>query len=136
MAQCGALLIAERGGELAACLRPWLIENGHTCITVDNIKDVLMTLQSEKVNVLVMDVSLPESLGYDAISIIKGLYRKLPVIITAAENNPEQESRIRQKGIFYYHVRSFGMDELMLAIANALMRSHSGGKADASPRKT
>ncbi len=136
MAQCGTLLIAERGCELTDCLRPWLIENGHQCIKVDNIKDVLMTLQTEKVNVLVMDVSLPENLGYDAISIIKGLYRKLPVIITADENNPEQESRIRQKGIFYYHVKSFGMEELMLAISNALTRSYSGGKADAFTRKT
>jgi DNA-binding response OmpR family regulator len=136
MEQCGTLLIAERGRELAECLRPWLIENGHHCLKVDTITDVLMTLQTEKVNVLVMDVSLPESLGYDAISIIKGLYRKLPIIVTADENNPEQESRIRRKGIFYYHVKSFGIDELMLAIANALMRSYSGGKADAFTRKT
>jgi DNA-binding NtrC family response regulator len=121
--RCGKLLIAARGGELAQDLTPWLEEQGHRCKTVDNIKDVLMTLQNEKINVLVMDVHLPEDMGYEAISIIKGLHRKLPIIITADENNPEQESRIRQKGIFYYHVNSFGMDELILAISNALMRS-------------
>jgi DNA-binding NarL/FixJ family response regulator len=70
-----------------------------------------------------MDAKLPEEMGYEAISIIKGHYRKLPIIITADENNPEQESRIRQKGIFYYHVISFGMDELILAISNAMVRS-------------
>jgi len=59
-----------------------------------------MTLQSEKINVLVMDVRLPEDMGYEAISIIKGLDRKLPIIITADENNPQQESRIRQQGFF------------------------------------
>ncbi len=36
---------------------------------------------------------------------------------------PELESRIRQQGIFYYHVKSFGPDELMLAISNAMERS-------------
>jgi DNA-binding NarL/FixJ family response regulator len=82
-----------------------------------------MTLQKGKVSALVMDVRIPEEMGYEAISIIKGLDRKLPIIITAEENNPEQESRVRQKGIFYYHVKSFGMDELMLAISNAMMRS-------------
>jgi DNA-binding NtrC family response regulator len=75
------------------------------------------------INVLVMDACLPDAMGYDAISIIKGLHRKLPIIITADENNAEQESRIRQKGIFYYHVNSFGLDELILAISNALVRS-------------
>jgi DNA-binding NtrC family response regulator len=121
--RCGRLLIAERGCELAQGLSSWLAEQGHQCKTVDNIKDVLMTLQNEKINVLVMDVRLPEDMGYEAISIIKGLHRKLPIIITADENNPEQESRIRQKGIFYYHVNSFGMDELILAISNALVRA-------------
>jgi len=121
--KCGRLLIAERGCGLAQGLSPWLEEQGHACKIVDNIKDVLMTLQNEKINVLVMDVHLPEDMGYEAISIIKGLHRKLPIIITADENNAEQESRIRQKGIFYYHVNSFGMDELILAISNAMVRS-------------
>jgi DNA-binding NtrC family response regulator len=123
MEKCGTLLIAERGFGLAQGLSSWLEEQGQRFKTVDNLKDVLMTLQNEKVSVLVMDVCLPDPMGYEAISIIKGLDRKLPIIITADENNPEQESRIRQKGIFYYHVNSFGMDELILAISNAMVRS-------------
>jgi DNA-binding NtrC family response regulator len=121
--KCGTLLIAERGCGLAQNLNFWVTEQGHRLKTVDNIKDLLMTLQQEKINVLVMDVRLPEDLGYEAISIIKGLHRKLPIIITADENNPEQESRIRHQGIFYYHVNSFGMDDLILAISNAMVRS-------------
>ena len=119
----GTLLIAERGGALSQNLNFWITEQGHRLIAVGSIKDLLMTLQSEKINVLVMDVRLPEDMGYEAISIIKGLDRKLPIIITADENNPEQESRIRQQGIFYYHVNSFGPDDLILAISNAMVRS-------------
>jgi len=121
--KCGTLLIAERGCGLAKSLDFWVTEQGHRLKTVDNLKALLMTLQKEKINVLVMDVCLPEEMGYEAISIIKGLDRKLPIIITADENNPEQESRIRQQGIFYYHVNSFGPDDLMLAISNAMVRS-------------
>jgi DNA-binding NtrC family response regulator len=119
----GTLLIAERGGELSQSLDFWLSEHGHRLKCVDNIKDLLMTMQNEKINVLVMDVRLPEEMGYEAISIIKGLDRKLPIIITTDENNPEQESRVRQQGIFYYHVNSFGIVELILAITNAMVRS-------------
>jgi DNA-binding NtrC family response regulator len=121
--KCNTLLIAEHGCELAQGLHLWIAEHGHRLKLVDNLKDVLMTIQNEKINVLVMDVHLPEDMGYEAISIIKGLDRKLPIIITADENNPEQESDIRKKGIFYYHVNSFGLDELILAISNAMMRS-------------
>jgi DNA-binding NtrC family response regulator len=119
----GILLIAERGYELAGDLDGWARENGYQLVRVDNIKDVLMTLQQERVNVLVLDACLPEEMGYESISIIKGLCHKLPIIVAADVNNPELESRIRQKGIFYYHVKSFGLEELMLAITNAMERS-------------
>jgi DNA-binding NtrC family response regulator len=70
-----------------------------------------------------MDVCLPATTDVDDLAIIKGLYRRLPIIITATENNPDLESRVRKKGIFYYHVKSFGMDELLLAINNAMVRA-------------
>ena len=121
--KCATLLIAEPGAKLASTLDPWLGEKGYGVKVADNLEDVLMILQSEKVNVLVLDFCLTHGIGYEAISIIKGLCRNVPIIITTEENNPEQESRIRKKGIFYYHVKSFGMDELMLAISNAMTRA-------------
>jgi len=123
MEKYGTLLVAERGYDLTGGLSAWARENGHRLLSVNNLKDMIMTLQTQKVNVLVMDICLPDALGVEAIPIIKGLCQKLAIIITAEENNPDQESRVRQKGIFYYHVKSFGVDELMLAISNAMERS-------------
>lgn len=120
---CQTLLIGEHGCRLATELDPWVVDKGYRVKAVDNIKDVFLTLQDEKVNVLVMDVCLPERMGYEAISIIKSMYRSLPIIVTTDKNNPELESRVRQMGIFYYHVTSFGMDELTLAIGSAMARS-------------
>ena len=117
------LLVAERGRDLSGGLTVWARENGHRLLSVDNLKDLIMILQQQKVNVLVMDICLPDALGAEAIPIIKSMCQKLPIIITAEENNPEQESQVRQKGIFYYHVKSFGVDELMLAISNAMRHS-------------
>jgi DNA-binding NtrC family response regulator len=123
MEEFQTLLIAEPGKDLSAILIPWLSEKGYRVKIVDTIKDVLLTVQGEKIHALLMDVCLPASMGTEAISIIKTLRRDLPIIVTTDENNPELESSIRQKGIFYYHVKSFGMDELMLAIVNAMARS-------------
>ena len=123
MEECQTLLIAEPGKDLSTTLVPWLSEKGYTVKTVDSIKDVLMTVQGEKIHALVMDVCLPDNMGTEVISIIKSLRRDLPIIVTTEENNPQLESSVRQRGIFYYHVKSFGMDELMLAINNAMARS-------------
>jgi len=123
VAECGTLLIGEPGCKLATELDPWVVDKGYKVRAVENIKDVFLTLQDEKINVLVMDVCLPEEMGCEAISIIKSMYRNLPIIVTTDENNPELESSVRQMGIFYYHVKSFGMDELILAISSAMARS-------------
>ena len=123
MTECGTLLIGESGCKLASELDAWVTEKGYEVRAVENIKDVFLALQCEKIHVLVMDVCLPEEMGCEAISIIKRMHEKLPIIVTTDENNPELESSVRQMGIFYYHVKSFGMDELMLAISNAMARS-------------
>ena len=49
MEKSGTLLIAERGGALSQNLDFWITEQGHRLKAVDNIKDLLMTLQNEKI---------------------------------------------------------------------------------------
>ena len=124
MEKSRTLMIAEPSFGLANLLRDSLAQRGYTVKSVCSIKDALIMLQAEKVNVLLMDACLTLDMGYESISIIKGVRRNLPIIVATDVNNPEQESCIRQKGIFYYHVKSFGVDELILAITNAMKWSH------------
>ncbi len=69
--KCGTLLIAEGSGELSQSLNFWITEQGLRLKAGDNFTDLLVTLQSTKINVLVLDVRLPEEMGYDAISIVQ-----------------------------------------------------------------
>ena len=61
MEKYGTLLIAERGYELTGGLTTWARENGHRLLSVDNLKDLIMTLQKQEVNVLVLDIRLHEA---------------------------------------------------------------------------
>jgi DNA-binding NtrC family response regulator len=124
MEKSQTLMIAEPSFGLANLLGDSLAEKGYTVKSVGSIKDALITLQAEKINVLVIDACLALDMDCESISIIKGVQKNLPIIVATDVNNPEQESSIRQRGIFYYHVKSFGVDELMLAITNAMTRSH------------
>jgi DNA-binding NtrC family response regulator len=67
---------------------------------------------------------MPEMQGHEVVPIIKALAPRLPVIITAPENSQELEVKVRQASIFYYHVKSFGLEELDLAVQNALERGN------------
>jgi len=56
-------------------------------------------------NCLIMDVNLPEMKGYEAVSIIKSM-----------------EAKVREQDIFFYFIKSFGKEELKLAIHNAFSK--------------
>ncbi len=87
------------------------------------LNEVFHSLQQEKIDVLILDVKMPEMKGYEAIPFIRGMAPNLPIIMTTDENSPELESQVRHHGVFYYHIKSFGFEELKLAVQNAVQKS-------------
>ena len=107
--KCGTLLVAERGGELAQSLNFWVTEQGHRLKSVDNIKDLLMTLQNEKIHVLVMDVRLPKPWAMKPSPSSRGWTASCPSSLLPTKITPNRKAASGNKGIFYYHVNSFGI---------------------------
>jgi len=66
-----------------------------------------------------MDVDLPEIKGYDAVSILKGIDPAIKVIMTTKKNTKMLEAKVREQDIFFYFIKTFGKEELKLAINNA-----------------
>ena len=100
-------------------LCPYLEKHGIRAINVKSLKETLLTLQEGRVDALVLNAALLED-DYGFISVIKGIEKDLPVIICAESNTPELETKIRQQKIFYYHINSFGIDDLEMAVSNAV----------------
>jgi DNA-binding NtrC family response regulator len=115
------ILIAEPGKALSSELEPFMSEMGFSTIPARTLKETLLTLQSQAVDVLLLDATLlQEDCGF--ISIIKGIEEGIPIIICAETNTPEFESKVRQQRIFFYHIKSFGKQDLEMAISNAINR--------------
>lgn len=113
------ILIAEPADTLSASLEAFAREKGLTLLKTDNLKETLLTLQGQRVDALVLHaLLLKEDCGF--ISVIKGMEKDLPVIACADVNTPELEAGIRRQGIFYYHIQSFGIEDLEMAISNAV----------------
>ncbi|RLC29140.1 MAG: hypothetical protein DRH37_08135 [Deltaproteobacteria bacterium] len=130
------IIIAEPTDYLASTLRPFLTGLGVTLIRLKTLKETLMTLQNRSVDVLLLDANLLEQdCGF--ISVIKGMAGGLRIILCADTNTPEFESNARQQRIFYYHIKSFGTQDLEMAVSNAIHYSphHSGGFSHATSRE-
>ena len=96
-----------------------LQEENYKVETGKNFKEALEKLTNCCFHCLVMEVNLPEIKGYDAVPIIKSLDPNLKIIITTRKNSRQLEAKVRSQEIFYYFIKSFGHDELKLAIRNA-----------------
>jgi DNA-binding NtrC family response regulator len=113
------ILIAEPAEALSQNLEAFSKDKGFALLKTSNLKETLLTLQERRVDVLVLHaLLLDKDCGF--ISVIKGMERDLPVIICADTNTAELESSIRKQGIFYYHIQSFGTEDLEMAISNAV----------------
>jgi DNA-binding NtrC family response regulator len=130
------IIIAEPTETLVSELKPFLAEIGLGVIHLKTLKETLMTLQDRSVDVLLLDSSLLE-VGCEFISIIKGIKENLRIIVCAEINTPEFEGNARQQGIFYYHIKAFGSQDLEMAISSAINYSphHCGGSLHVPSRE-
>jgi len=117
------IVVADGNKNSLEATHALLFQEGYHVEKALRLNDVFQCLQREKIDVLVLDVHMPEMKGYEAIPLIRGIDPNLPIIITAEENSPELESQVRHQRVFYYHVKSFGLEELKLAVENAIKKS-------------
>lgn len=83
------------------------------------LADAVKKIREGGFKCLIMDVDLPEIKGYEAVSILKSIYPEVKVIMTAKKNTKSLEAKVREQDIFFYFIKSFGKEELKLAINNA-----------------
>lgn len=119
MGKTKTILFAEPETALPQELEELIRRKGYRELRTNSLKETLLTLQEQRADLLVLDASLLGE-GCEFIAVIKNMEKDLPVIVCAGENTPDLESKIRQQGIFYYHIKSFGVQDLEMAISNAI----------------
>ena len=100
-------------------LAQYLKSENYYIETGKNLSEAIKKISEGCFNCLVMDTDLPEMKGYEAVSILKNLDPKLKVIMTTKKNTKKLEAKVREQDIFFYFIKSFGKDEIKLAIKNA-----------------
>ncbi len=110
------ILIIDPDREIQKELLSLFSSEGYQVEISEGVTDGLQKLKDIKFDCLIMDVELPEMKGYQAFPLMRTVDPKIDVIMTAARNTPELEARVREQDIFYYYIKSFGREELWLAV--------------------
>ncbi|MDY6844811.1 MAG: response regulator [Thermodesulfobacteriota bacterium] len=121
------VLIVESDIKLAEKIYFVFRKKGLVANTTSRASEAIRSIQQEHISVLILDVDVKDMAWDEVVPIIKGLDPSLPIIITAAHNTPELEAHILRQKVFYYHLKSFGTEELILAVQNAIEKPKSYG---------
>jgi DNA-binding NtrC family response regulator len=120
MKETKRILIIDNDLKFQEELSSLLTQEGHEVETTNKLANAIERIKDVQFDCLIMNVNLLEMKGYDAVPIIKTVDPKIKIIMTADENTKELEAKVREQDIFYYHIKSFGLNELILAVHDAL----------------
>ncbi|MDA8240109.1 MAG: response regulator [Nitrospiraceae bacterium] len=96
-----------------------LRKGGHEVITASNITEASERLQSEEIDLLFIDLRMPEGNGTELIKKVVNLPNRPKVIVCSAFITSELEEEFREKGICILK-KPFKLDELNYALKNCL----------------
>lgn len=113
------ILIVDSDAEFRRSLCSSLANENYCIETCSRFYDAVKKLSESHFDCLIMDINLPEIKGYKAVSIVRSLKPGIKVILTTEKNSRILESKVRQMNVFFYYIKSFGKEELALAIRSA-----------------
>ena len=114
------ILIIDPNSDDRNIMATFLRQHNFSVETGKGLSEAIAKISEGSYACLIMDVNLHEMKGYEAVSIIRRIDPEIKIIMTAKKNTRELEFKVREQDIYYYFIKSFGKNELILVIKNAL----------------
>ncbi len=78
---------------------------GHQVDFVSTGKDALRKADAKSFDLVLLDISLPDTKGYDLIPELKRTWPEPKVIAMTDSNSRELELKVRKQGVIYYMIK-------------------------------
>jgi CheY-like chemotaxis protein/HPt (histidine-containing phosphotransfer) domain-containing protein len=120
------VLVAEDHFVNQQLFRTILEKMGLTVIVANNGREAVERVKSEAIDLVFMDVHMPEMNGYEASQQIRKLDGELPIIAVTANATPEERGRCTDAGMNDYLSKPFKNKDLVPLVDQYLPLSESG----------
>ncbi len=121
------ILIVEDDPAMGSLLHKVLVRRGYLTHVVTSATEALSIVQSEPVDVVVSDCSMPKMDGFKLLGQLKALRADLPVVLMTSFSDHEQGLRADQEGACTLLSKPLNMDTLLSCIETLL--AGKGGPA-------
>ena len=110
------LIIAEDDESIRLVTSRYLQDLGYEIFMATNLKELWKLIESNKGDVLITDVMLPDGELFDILPQIVEYRENLPVIVVSAKNNLQTAISATKQGAYEYLPKPFDLDELQKLI--------------------
>ncbi len=124
-----SILIVEDEKNMQDIISTYMRRGGHTCLTADDGVDALMLLKNNPVDLMILDIMMPNLDGFTVCKIAREM-SSLPIILLTAKSAEEDKLKGYEYGADDYMTKPFS-PRVLLAKVNALLRRFSAGGAEA-----
>lgn len=117
------ILLAEDEPSLNETIRLNLELEGYRVTSVADGKSALKTFKSERFNLVILDVMMPEMDGFTVCESIRLENNSVPILFLTAKNTGADRVQGLKLGADDYLSKPFNLEELLLRVQNLLKRS-------------
>lgn len=118
------LLVVDDEPNIRRILQVGFDKVGYHTVTAPDFSSAMSTLQSEHVDVVLTDVTMPGKTGYELLRESRALIPDLPVVIMTAFGTIPQAVQAIRDGAFEYVTKPFDLEHLKKVIAASLESEH------------
>ena len=114
------ILVIDDEPPIRKLLRMGLSSQGYTVIEAGDGRAALDQLGREKVDLVILDLGLPDMKGHDLLGIIRERHDTLPVVVLSSREDETGKVEAFDLGADDYVTKPFGMNELLARLRAAL----------------
>lgn len=115
------VLIVEDEAQIARAMQITLQAHGYQAFSVGTGVDALAAVAKESVDIVVLDLGLPDMDGVEIIRRVRG-WSSMPIIVLSARHASEDKVEALDAGADDYVTKPFGLDELLARLRVASRR--------------
>jgi two-component system KDP operon response regulator KdpE len=120
-----SILLVEDDENLRRALTLTLRARGYQVVDVASGRLALASLASSRVEVVILDLGLPDMDGVDVIRAVRA-HSATPIVVLSARRDEVDKVRALDAGADDYMTKPFGVDELLARLRAAVRRSGRG----------
>lgn len=117
------ILVVDDNKHTRRLFKAVLENENYTVFTAENGKDALRVMDEQHIDLVVLDIMMPEMDGYEFTRILREEQNNLPILMVSAKQLPEDKKKGFLVGTDDYMTKPVDEDEMLLRIKALLRRA-------------